>query len=109
MTDPTTLLPAVSINVTIVIGLSLTISAAALGFLLRSLRRREKLRPARSQWQIDYRSSTGLTLRISKIPSPRPVADVSPGPPARDFPAQPGGRARPRAALRHRNRVRSLP
>jgi hypothetical protein len=109
MTDPTTLLPTVSINVTIVIGLSLTISAAALGFLLRYLRRREKPRPACSRWQIDYRSTSGLTLRISKIPPARPTAKVSPDPVSRDFPAQPGRRAQARAALRHRNHVRFLP
>jgi hypothetical protein len=72
MTDPFSFAPTIMVNITIVIGVSLTLSAAALGLLLRRWwRPRRNPRRAEARWQFDYRSTTGFAVRVSKTPRPR--------------------------------------
>jgi hypothetical protein len=54
-------------NIPIAIGLTLAVSAVALGFILRRFRAGNAHRP-RSRWQIDYESTTGLRLSVRKAP-----------------------------------------
>jgi len=75
MTGPFSFAPTIAVNITIVIGVSVTLSAAALGLLLR-WRRPPRCKPRRVEacWQFDYQSTTGLRLRVSKTPPPPRIA-----------------------------------
>jgi hypothetical protein len=94
MSHPFSFAPAIVLNITLVIGISVTLSAAALGLLLRRWwRPRRKPRRGCARWEFDYQSTTGLRLRLSKMPP-------------REFPtnSEPSRAAR-FAALQHDNRV----
>jgi hypothetical protein len=80
MIHPLSIAPTITLNITIAIGLTLTVSGTALGLILHRLRRpRGAQRRPRSRWRIDYESPTGLALRISNVPpdAERSGEDVS--------------------------------
>jgi len=68
MTDLFSIHPAISVHVTIVIGVTLTLSAAGLALLFRLPRAARKPPQPPARWRIEYESRTGFALRISKTP-----------------------------------------
>jgi hypothetical protein len=58
--------PTITVNITIVIEITLIFSVIALGLVLRRVCWHGKSPRPRSRWRIDYESPTGLSLRITK-------------------------------------------